>query len=1036
MSNTNEGLPPGVYQHGQGFRCRYRPETTSRSTKWSRVFPTAELCQSFLQAAQDRWLAGLSTPKLYGVTMQRTWTFSEFALEMWWPAYLRSEQTELTRKNMRALMKQHVLTSAWTRLPLAEISTDRLQSWFDVRVDDCVPSHLQQVPDYDYEADLHAYRNATGRGVRPTVDRLTKALWLVRQVFQLAVNSPEVTLSASPANAITLKRLSVEDRTADRQMKALNKAARVVTRDHVKSYAGLLPAYDQIPFWFMYACGLRISEAFGIRIRDWDRQERRLFVVRQYDPIRTADGQIVRTTPRLKTASSERYVYVCSRLAHAIDEYIARHHGDDPDPETPICVGAGGPSTYYSLRSAFRNRLHVISKLAGHTAVTRDGQTVACTARPHSLRKAIASELHRNPEIPDAAISVFLGHSIARQFDGADVTRISYLHAYDADLRACANYIGQILDELDVSLASADVSEYVTPREAADLLDTSVEHVYFLIRSGRLVGHRDGALRFVSAARARVHLERANVLEYRETRVPSADVAVPRAEVQRMLGISKAKLTRELARGDRAVLRYWLPPGGRPLTRATYVTVASIDAYQNLRSRKAAGELLSGKAAQRIAPVVARREMQDDVPHVYFDGLRHYERELLLKLSEAGRPEACIRVWEAARTCGLSNDDFVDKAQLSGDAGLPYAWVRKEVADEIYNALLDERAGAKARRASTRAANPILDAVERPAPDVWMPIIHAAARMQVTTLWLERALSGSGAPRQRYEDSVYVRRVDLDALDAIPEGYLTTAQVAQRLGRTTGWVSTRCKNGALEARVVRDAGNRRRYLVSESAVRAYEFRSSAAHTQEMNVYDVANELAVQPSLVVAAIVAGELPCTGPLDTIYQRRQARIARRDVEAFKVEHMPAASALTVAEVRARLAAEGVFVTVSHIHSLLARDKVPGATRHRATGPTWWLPPAAVAHIASIEAVGFVRQTDLLRQAGFTPTHQLHRELRRFIARGLLPGVTARPAGYRPVFPPECVEVVASLLRERGYTPTLDRKDASTTPPDLLGA
>lgn len=1029
----SDGLPAGVYKHGKGFRGRYRPDTESNQSHWSRVFPTPELCFEFVVAAEARWSEGLPTPKLWGNSTHRTFTFADYALEVWWPTYVRDEQADNTQRATRSLLEQHVLTAVWTRLPLAEITRARLQDWFDVRVDDAVPERLRVCTDYSFDADLVAVREATGSGRRATIARLRLVRWTIRQVFDLACADKDVELVVNPAAAVKLKRLAADERLAEERRGRDSALASVVTREQVKAYVRMLPDCDQIPFWLMYACGLRISEAYGTEVRDWESVNCRLSVVRQRARRVLSDGTVEWTTTRMKTRASERYVYVYPPLAARIDAYIERYHGPKPDPSAPLCVGAAGTSTQYGLRPQFRKRLTAAGEYARHTVITPDGREIACMPRPHSLRKAIASELHRCATIPDAAVSAFLGHRLPRHFAGAAVTAIHYLSPFDDDLRACASYIGSIVDAIGGLSVAGDASlQYVTPKEAAALLGCTVSNVYILIRNARLTGIRDGLMHYDSNRTARVYLDLAEVERYRDGRIPPTDVAIKFEDVLKTLQIGPRSARRMLNLPTPELVR-WRPANGLPAPTQLYVTVESVERVRVLRARVDVGELLGPQAAQRLLPMVARRAVRDQVPHVILRGTRHYERDVLIRLSEESRPDGHIRVWEGAQRNTISNEGFVELAGLAGDAAVPWAWIPQKLADDVGRARATERADAMAVRQAARAMNPVVDAAERPSAELWVPVVEAAARLSVTPAWVERQLSGRDAPRHRYDQVVYARRADVErlAVEVVPDGFLTTGQVADRVGRTQGWVSNKCQQGQFDAKVIPYPGRKRRYLIPEEAVRAWLLRNDAGLAkQQINVYEAARELQVQVKRLVQVIDAGELACdANSVNTVLGRNQARIRRSDLEAFRVEHMPAPTALTVREVCDALADDGIVVTEAFVHRALRKGQVPGAVVHIVTGPAWWLPPSAIARITALRAEGYLRPGPMLEAAGFEPTRKAYRHLKQLTVRGLVPGAAVPPATYQAVYSRGAAGTVRRLLIERGLVPVREAEDDGET-------
>lgn len=203
----------------------------------------------------------------------------------------------------------------------------------------------------------------------------------------------------------------------------------------------LRPCYV-FAFWLLAVLGLRISEATGLRVRDWvcDRPYLRVQWQRRGSPrLGLSD---------LKTAASKRILPVGPTMADMFDAYIERMHGPMPtDPvakeawlDAYLLVGVkGGPMNQDSLRRAVR-KATVLLDLAQDEVLRR--------LTLHHLRKTVGSLLQSSVGGPDGltgrAVSDYLGHKTAATpgVDGAaQITREHYNPSVLSQLSDIAEFL-------------------------------------------------------------------------------------------------------------------------------------------------------------------------------------------------------------------------------------------------------------------------------------------------------------------------------------------------------------------------------------------------------------------------------------------------------------------------------------------------------------------------------------------------------------------------------------------------------------------
>jgi integrase len=268
---------------------------------------------------------------------------------------------------------------------------------------------------------------------------------------------------------------------------------RPLTPTEVKTLAAQFPAWLRLGVLLMYVACLRISEVFGLELRDWDPVTQTLSVRRQgglgknegkRDPYRAgeADG-------RLKTKSSRRRIPVASALAEVIDQHIEAQHG--PRPLTADLELAWLKRRMISTAELPKPRQGVITdrwEEALHD-VGLDFDSVGFKIGRHFLRKA-GSTVIGIGDIRGKLWSSYLGHETPAEFGGSLTTVRHYFDLPDEELVAVAERWEQVIREdvgdLIISEEMAN-TPHMTRQEAALVLGVHQTQVAWLIKQGHLL---------------------------------------------------------------------------------------------------------------------------------------------------------------------------------------------------------------------------------------------------------------------------------------------------------------------------------------------------------------------------------------------------------------------------------------------------------------------------------------------------------------------------------------------------------------------
>ncbi len=296
-------------------------------------------------------------------------------------------------------------------------------------------------------------------------------------------------LGLVPANVAA----GVTGKKQDNPLRPLNrKRPRPMSPAEVKALAAQFPDYLQLSVLLMYVACLRLSEAFGIELRDWDPIDQTLRIRRQgglkknedkRDPqfVDEADGY-------LKNESSRRTIPVAPALAEAIDRHIHDHHG--PRPEDPNLDRAWLSRRLISSQTNPRPRNTVVVDRWDH-ALARTGldfDTLGFRINRHFLRKS-GSTVIGIGNIRGKLWSSYLGHKTPAEFGGALTTVQHYFDLPDEELVLVAERWQEVIRESVGDLIIVEEwwsTPHMTIVEAALALQVHPTHVGHLLKRGRL----------------------------------------------------------------------------------------------------------------------------------------------------------------------------------------------------------------------------------------------------------------------------------------------------------------------------------------------------------------------------------------------------------------------------------------------------------------------------------------------------------------------------------------------------------------------
>jgi integrase len=268
-------------------------------------------------------------------------------------------------------------------------------------------------------------RRSDGRPRRGlSLDYSTEILNTLRAVSRLARSRGLLQHDPLEAVKVSKARPVVANRSPNRAKE------RAITWEETEAIARELNIHHQVALWAQRVLGLRISEAFGLRIDDiLDFGDVGLVVIQRQGggtfELRNEYGEIEKKpySDILKTSASHRVLGVPQPLLELLRTYVKAFHADtstgEIDPGRRLILGMrahdeGGRDAYREAFMAAAARLHLDYKHLGFHVV------------PQTLRKSISVELHSYVEITEHARSRYLGHAFRAHHGGAQMTAASY----------------------------------------------------------------------------------------------------------------------------------------------------------------------------------------------------------------------------------------------------------------------------------------------------------------------------------------------------------------------------------------------------------------------------------------------------------------------------------------------------------------------------------------------------------------------------------------------------------------------------------
>jgi len=341
----------------------------------------------------------------------------------------------------------------------------------------------------------------------------------LRQIFKFAIGKRLITVDIS--TGLKAKEPALTARVFPKGSRA-DAPVYLFDLATCKRIASRLHIHHQMVFWLLRCAGLRIGEAYGIRLEDIYHRDgyMTIRVWRQggkYFKVADEEGHVQRVTSKesLKTKSSQRVLPIARPLATLIDIYVDAFHSDETDPATPLVATIRGCG-----QSGFRDALHKATIAEGCGV-----EDAGFVTTPKTLRTFFATELD---DIALRPRSSYMGHKMLNLDGSAAITESTYtvqhkgvqrlLVVSDTMAARIESSIGSLvepvassrllpaslcvdtderegsLEVLDaagcVAAAVVDGHEVVEVSDAAQMLKVSEKQVGALVRKGLLVRQR------------------------------------------------------------------------------------------------------------------------------------------------------------------------------------------------------------------------------------------------------------------------------------------------------------------------------------------------------------------------------------------------------------------------------------------------------------------------------------------------------------------------------------------------------------------
>jgi excisionase family DNA binding protein len=734
-----------------------------------------------------------------------------------------------------------------------------------------------------------------------------------------------------------------------------------VTLVQAKTIAAAMPAQHRLALWLLLICALRISEAFGLRLRSWDPAALRLNVKAQggrwfwVGPNRRTRGKDIP-----KTEASDSWLIVPQAMAAALNDYIEDNHGARPDDSDPglqhwldrrLLIG---PRTRTPSQETWRQ---TYDKARDSVGLGRDrlGYTIA----PHFLRKSCLTWLDGEAGVTGRALSRWARHKLNKPTDGqASITAAKYILATIEGLQSCADALDRLIADQIGDLAidgRSSADDLYSVAEAAGALGVGITTVRALLAQGRLwpAGpDAAGAWKDLPGAGPRTVLIPAEaVLSERARRDRDA------ADETLSASQAAALLRAPIGWVDAALHAGTVPASKTDTGHSWRLTPADVDVLDELwqqHRRPVRGMVSAADAAARLATsrrrvkqLVAEGRLTGHVPEgrcaLWID-TASLDQHLALtgktphapgQSADAGANAACV---DAAARDGRPP---LTTAQAAALMGVSRARVRELVDDGTLHAERDgdgelarlkiDPASAECERDRRLAGGKRRTA---PPPDGTVDAETAAAALGRSVQTVLRLAAEGTVPSTRRG-----ARVFLDAA-AVADGARARAdgvplrQAAAELGANPVTVAGLARRGALDLAL----GYRsdRKGAVTRESLDRYLARTGPA---PLRTGQVAARLGISHAQVRRLVDAGELGAQRLGKTTFVIAEADVARLERLGPQAVAELSASAPR-GWVRGVDAAAALGTTPNALQHQYAAGKIPGTVRSGGL----WLDPATV--------------------------------------------------------------------------------------------
>ena len=239
---------------------------------------------------------------------------------------------------------------------------------------------------------------------------VTDALWVLRRILAFARANGLFPPGFDPTEGLDAP---IADK-ADRRRPERSAQPRPLSLPECARLASHLHPVHQLAFWLQRIMGLRISEAFGVRVGDVvDLGGTGLLAVQGQGgrsfAVRDDHGQVVAVPhkPTTKTAAGSRVLVVPEKLMDLVRVAIDAFH-TDPDTGQVDTAARLVPGLQTPDRSGQHAYRHAFDEAARAEQLT--GEHLGFGVSTHLLRKSCATDLAWTAGIEDAVRRRFMGH--------------------------------------------------------------------------------------------------------------------------------------------------------------------------------------------------------------------------------------------------------------------------------------------------------------------------------------------------------------------------------------------------------------------------------------------------------------------------------------------------------------------------------------------------------------------------------------------------------------------------------------------------